>query len=162
MVRWKLFIVSVVAAALAAGFVTIDMWDNVKQALLVALSVLAAAVLVRLARGLPFTNADQFEVEEIKALTKAVQQIMRSLRLLIFVILATMLLIALAKPILDRVIPIAQSGWIPIYVRAAISFTLGLLLSYIFIRIRDVVHGDYDLVNLQSNYMVRAVERKSC
>jgi hypothetical protein len=44
--------------------VDVKSWDELKAGLLVALSVMAAGVLVRLARGLPFTAVDHYEVDE--------------------------------------------------------------------------------------------------
>jgi hypothetical protein len=85
----------------------------------------------------------------------------RRFLVLIFAIFAAMVLLTLAKPVLDKIVPAESSGWEAYFIRFAISTLLGLLLSYVFTRIADVVHGDYDLVDLQSNYMVRAVERKA-
>ena len=41
-----------------------------------------------------------------------------------------------------------------------LSGLIGLFLAYVFVRIIDVVRGDYDLVSLQGSFMVRAVERR--
>jgi hypothetical protein len=161
MIHWRAIVACLCASVVAGTLIPIDLWDSVKQPLLVASSVLAAGVLVRLARGLPFTNSDQFEVEEIRALTKAVKQVMRALRMLIFMLFIAMISLAFVKPILDRIAPSTNIGMFSIWARVLASGLLGFLFSYGFMRITHVVHGDYDLVDLQSGFMVRAVERKA-
>ncbi|MBH5372962.1 hypothetical protein [Bradyrhizobium glycinis] len=129
-----------------------------KAGLLVALSVMAAGVLVRLARGLPFTSADHYEVDEVRRLTKAVEQIMRSLKLLILAVLLAMIVLVTAASVLEafnRHMP-AFCHW----VGPALSGTIGLLLAYVCIRMWQVIRGDQELTSLQSKFIVRAVERK--
>jgi hypothetical protein len=75
MVRWRTILLPLLIGAICWRWVSVDFWDASKQALLVCLSVIAAGVLVRLARALPFTFADQYELDEIRSLTKAVSQI---------------------------------------------------------------------------------------
>jgi hypothetical protein len=97
----------------------------------------------------------------MRALTKAVKQVMHALRVLIFVLFSAMVLLAFAKPVLDNVTPPTNLGHAAILGRIVLSGLLGILFSYGFVRITHVVHGDYDLVDLQSAFMVRAVERKA-
>jgi hypothetical protein len=160
MIRWRTLIFPVLAGFLAAGFVSVAFWDLSKQAFLVSLSVIAAGVLVRLARGLPFTNVDHYEVEEIRELTKAVDQICRSLRALILVVLVAMVFLVLAKSVVDT----AKTAQITLdygeRIEAFASGLLGFLVGYIFVRMVQVIQGDYDLTKLQSKFIVRAVERK--
>lgn len=160
MIRWQTLIFPVLAGCLAAGFVSVSFWDLSKQAFLVSLSVIAAGVLVRLARGLPFTNVDHYEVEEIRELTKAVDQIIRSLRALIVVVLIAMVFLVLAKSVVD-IAKVAQFT-MPYCERIEefVSGLLGFLIGYIFMRMVQVIQGDYDLTKLQSKFVVRAVERK--
>lgn len=160
MIRWSNIIAPLIAAAIAARFISVQFWDASKQGLLVALSVIAAGVLVRLARGLPFTTADHYELDEIRHLTRAVSQVLRSLRLLIIVVLAGMIGLIFAKPILELSLTVAQLGPYEDYVEAAISGTLGLILCYVLFRMLQVVRGDQDLTELQSSFIVRAVERR--
>ncbi|WP_097091401.1 hypothetical protein [Novosphingobium sp. Chol11] len=147
-------------AAIAAWFaVPVDFWSDARSSLLTAFSVIAAAVMVRLARGLPFTNADHFEVEEIRQVATAIKQIMRSLQALIGFILATMIAITFA----DRVHDLFAQYGLPTtrYIADhALSAALGFCLAFVLVRIIQVVRGDYSLVELQSKFMIRAVERK--
>jgi len=151
-------LVPVVGAVVAALMVSVDFWDTSKASILTALSVIGAGVLVRLARGLPFTNADQFEVEEARKISSAIKQSIRALRILIIIILATMVSLVICKGVLSEFLILwPKAGSAP---ASVISGIVGLLLSYILIRIAAVIQGDVGLVDLQSEYFVKAVERK--
>ena len=157
--RLKNLIVPTVAAVAAWFLVPLDFWSGARSSLLTAFSVIAAAVMVRLARGLPFTNADHFEVEEIRQVTAAIKQIMRSLLALIMVVLATMI----AFTFVERIQALFDRFGLPTtkFISAHfLSATLGFLLAFVLMRIIQVVRGDYSLVELQSKFMIRAVERK--
>jgi len=160
MIIWRTAILPVAGAIFAGWFLTIGFWDDVRQSMLVALSVIAAAVLVRLARGLPFTATEEIEVEEARSVVHAVKQVMRSLQHLIRIALASMVWLVFLKPTAAYVVsfePLKQhSTGIEIF----LSGLTGLVLSYVFVRILDVLRGDYDVVNLQGDFMVRTVERR--
>jgi hypothetical protein len=153
--------IALLGAGAAAGWYLIDaqFWDQNKQPLLVALSVVAAAVLVRLARGMPITNTDFFEVSEIRKLTAAVRQLMRSLRALIIATLGCMFALIAAKPLLEyfKSWPALSTD---LDAGRLMSALIALLTTYVFFRIIQVVYGDYDLVELQASYMIRTVERR--
>lgn len=72
MIRWNNLLIPATVGLAAAYLIDLKFWDDQKAGLLVALSVMAAGVLVRLARGLPFTSVDQYELDEVRQLTKAV------------------------------------------------------------------------------------------
>jgi uncharacterized protein YacL len=122
--------------------------------------VIAAGVLVRLARALPFTTSDQYELDEIRRLTKAVAQIARSLRALLIAVLVGMIGLVVAKPI------VAAAKEAPIFeayapqIEGLVSGILGFILAYVLFRMLQIVRGDQDLTDLQSGFVVRAVERK--
>jgi hypothetical protein len=151
-------VLPVCGGAIAAAFVTVDFWDASKAAILTALSVIGAGVLVRLARGLPFTNADQFQVEEARKVASAIKQSIRALRVLIIIIFATMASLVVVKGVVSSI----ALRWPDVAVTAneISSGIVGLLLSYILVRITAVIQGDVGLVDLQSDYFVKAVERK--
>jgi hypothetical protein len=146
--------------ALTAGsLIDVKSWDGLKAGLLVALSVMAAGVLVRLARGLPFTSVDHYEVEEVRQMTGAVDQIMRSLKLLILIVLIGMVVLIVALP-LQSAIESQVSAGVRAWVGYALSGLIGLVLSYVCSRMWQVIKGDQELTTLQSKFVVRAVERK--
>ena len=145
-------------AAVASATAPVDFWDTSKASILTALSVIGAGVLVRLARGLPFTNIDQFQVEEARRISSAIKQSIRGLRVLILVILFTMVSLVLAKGL--AVATAAQWPSASHAFQLGISGEIGLLLAYILVRVTAVIQGDVGLVDLQAEFFVRAVERK--
>jgi hypothetical protein len=158
-VHLKNLILPALAGAATWFAVPLEFWHDARSSLLTAFSVIAGAVMVRLARGLPFTNADHFEVEEIRQVTTAIKQIMRSLLALIVVVLATMI----GFTFVDRAAALFVIYGLPttVYIaNHALSAVLGFLLAFVLMRIIQVVRGDYGLVELQSKFMIRAVERK--
>lgn len=160
MIRWKTLIVPFVAGVLSFLTVSLGFWDSTKQAILVSLSVIAAGSLVRLARGFPFTAPDHYEVSEIRALATAVEQIIRALRALILVVLTTMVVLVFAKPARDWLAGLMLDSDQSATLEHILSGVLGFALAYVFMRMVQVVQGDYDLTILQSGFVVRAVERK--
>jgi hypothetical protein len=160
MIRWGIIVVTVVAAFGAGRFLSVAFWDNAKPGMLVALSVIAAGVLVRLARGVPFNSPDQYEVEEARQLVNAVKQTMGALRALLFVVLVGMISLVAAKPTLDAIAGIDGAQLHLLYVEFTASAWIGALLTYAFVRIAQVVNGDRDVTNLQAKFLVRAVERR--
>ena len=149
-----------VAGTVCAILVSAGAWDGLKAGLLTALSVIAAAALVRLARGLPFTNPDYFEAEEVEQVTTAVKQLARSLRAFLIVAFGTMVLLLLAKPLADH----AKALFIPPAAQAidrALSFMVGAMLTYVLTRIGQIVGSDLSLLDSQAKFLVRAVHRKA-
>lgn len=160
MVRWSNLAVPLGAGGIAAWLVSIAFWDTSKQGLLVGLSVIAAGVLVRLARGLPFTNADQYELDEIRGLTAAMSQIARSLRVLVKAVLSGMIGLVVAKPLLAFVQSVDAFSRYEAWFERSMSFFLGFAITYVLWRMLQVVKGDQDLTELQSRFVVRSVERR--
>ena len=154
-------VATLAAAAISAALVGVGTWDKTKTGLLAALSVIAAAALVRLARGLPFTNPDHLEPDEVEQVTGAVQQLARSLRAFLGIVLAAMVLLVLAQPLANLV----ERLWLVEPAKAAIrmglSATVGGALGYVLVRLWQVVGSDLSLLDKQSTFMVRAVHRKA-
>jgi hypothetical protein len=159
MPRWRLLLLPVIAGVVGYHALDAAFWESVRQGLLVALSVVGAAVLVRLARGMPITNVEFFEVDEIRDLAAAVKKVMRSLRLLIVLTFSVMAGLAVFEPVSKLVIPSATNYGVDVV--AIASAVLAAAMTYVFVRIIDVVRGDYDLVDLQAALMVRSVERRA-
>lgn len=137
---------------------SVEFWDASKAAILTALSVIGAGVLVRLARGLPFTNADQFQVEEARKIAAAFKQSILALRMLMIIILGTMVSLVVVKGVVSA----TSLRWPNAATEADLiaSGIIGLLLGYILVRITGVIQGDVGLVDLQSEIFVKSVERK--
>lgn len=151
----------VAAAAISAALVGVSTWDEAKTGLLAAMSVIAAAALVRLARGLPFSNPDHFEPDEVEQVTGAVKQLARSLRAFLGVVLAAMVLLVLLQPLAN----IVERLWLITQAKALIvqglSGLVGGALAYVLVRIWQIVGSDLSLLDKQAKFMVRAVHRKA-
>jgi len=158
-IRWRNIIIPIIIGIVAACLVDVTSWDELKAGLLVALSVMAAGVLVRLARGLPFTSVDHYELDEVRQLTRAVDQIMRSLKLLVLVVLTGMVALVIALP-MEKALGAHLSASAGVWVGRTISGFIGLILAYVCSRMWQVIRGDEELTGLQSKFVVRAVERK--
>ena len=158
MIRWRNIIIPIIVGIVAC-LVDVTSWDELKAGLLVALSVMAAGVLVRLARGLPFTSVDHYELDEVRQLTRAVDQIMRSLKLLVLAVVIGMVALVIALP-MQKALGAHVSVSAGVWLGRAISGFIGLILAYVCSRMWQVVRGDQELTILQSKFVVRAVERK--
>ncbi|MCA3739261.1 MAG: hypothetical protein IM673_14565 [Phenylobacterium sp.] len=151
-------------ATLAAGFVRMGTWDEIKAGLMTALSVVAAAALVRLARGLPFTNPDHFEPDEVEQITAAVRQLARSLRMFLGVTLVTMAILAMAKPLgnlVGLVSGVLHAPEANLIGHRVLSGLLGGMFAYVAARMWQIVGSDLSLLDKQAEFTERAVHRKS-
>jgi len=154
-------IVTPAAAVLSAALVGIGTWDKTKTGLLTALSVIAAAALVRLARGLPFSNPDHFEPDEVEQVTSAVKQLARSLRAFLGVALCAMVLLILAEPLENLISKLWLAPAAKTALTQSLSGIVGASLAYVLVRIWQIVGSDLSLLDKQANFMVRAVNRKA-
>ena len=160
-IRWIHLLIPVACAGLAWAEVSVAFWESAKPSLMVALSVIAAGVLLRLARGLPFTNPDHFEISEARKIAAAMRSSARALRALIFAVFTTMMALVFAPSIalsLNRFLenhPDLQS-----YILPATSALIAFLLTYVFVRIATVIQGDIALIDMQSKLLENAVAQK--
>jgi hypothetical protein len=147
-------------AVIAAVSVRVSTWDSVKTSIITALSVAAAAALVRLSRGLPFSAASNFEPQEIQQITAAVIQLARSLRAFLAITILSMGVLIMVAPLIALADPMRNSAvvW---WGGRVLSSIIGGLLSYVVVRLFQIVASDLSLLNEQSKFMVRAVQREA-
>ncbi len=149
-----------IAAAVTYLWVDASVWNDAKTGLLAALSVIAAATLVRLARGMPFTNPDQFEAEEVEKVVAAVKQLSRSLRALLGVTLLAMVLLVVVPALTDSLARLRPTPpWLP-FVKAVLSASVGATLAFAMARLWQIVGSDLSLLDRQGSILIRAVHRK--
>ena len=144
----------------AAATVSVETWDDWRTSLLPALSIIAAGVLVRLARGLPFTNADHFKLEQFRDVSRRLKAISRSLRLLAYIAIGTMFALIIAKNLQSLAAELLVP-WASDAVSRIISFSLGAGVSYAVVRIVQVIEGDVTLLKLQSDILEAVIARKN-
>jgi hypothetical protein len=151
-----------VAVGTASGsWVSVSAWGDLRSNFLPALSVIAAGVLVRLARGIPFSNLDQFEVEEARRVSAAFVQVVRSLRALMYATLAAMLWLAVAPDLAQQLDPVISKMGFARFLNPTLSATIGLVVAFAITRMVEVIQGDVSLAILQQSLLVKAAERRA-
>jgi len=155
-------VLPIVCGIVSGVFTTVAEWDALRPALLPAISVIAAAVLVRLARGLPFTNADHSTLIQFRSIASNLESNARKLRALIFVCLGNIAVLILASGALKLVTAIPfRPDWVVSGLGCLISFMLGGMLAYAFTRVIEVVHSDVSLLRLQAGIIETVIANKN-
>ena len=158
MVTWLPIVMSVAAALICGLAVDVYGWEAGRLWLIPALSIIAAAVLVRLARGVPLTNPDHVRAEEVNEVTGAFTALIRALRSLFFVVLGTTVLVGAASPVaafLSQLMPASVD-----YGNRAGSALVGLSVGYCFARMLQIAQSDVSIANLQARLLREAVARR--
>lgn len=153
---WRPIVAPLLGGAASAFFIPLAVWSGITTGLLVVLSVSTAAILVRLARPIPFTNPSQFLPQELDKLSTAMRSISRSLRMLVYVCLATMTaVIVLPQPSLP-------SSWPALLLQASAmtaSAAIGAMVAFVVARLSQVVESDISLIELQGELLQQAAKR---
>lgn len=144
----------------AIGFVfcrwmTLALLKEILQPLIVAISIMAAALLVRLNRGMPTLDWKSLEVAERKILTHRVVELSReyiSVLALQFVTLVILLALSLIK---EKTFYGWPNG--PAIVLGALGALLGLCVS----RMGYIVWRDTDIVKLQKKLIDDSADREA-
>ena len=152
-------VLPILTGVVCAACVTTGNWDVQAAKLLTALSVIGAAVLVRLARGLSMPAGDAIEGDEARRLTSAIKTMVRRLRLLILVILGTMVLLVVLPGASSLLQEIAPTEWADLVQRFA-SGIIGLAIGYVLVRMVQVVNSDVGLVDIQAEVFLKSLSRK--
>ena len=140
-----------IALSLGAGFATAVFlaptnWLSIAALILVWLSILAAAVLFRLGRGLPAFETEELKPETISSLTRSVQSVARRLSVLFYIIVGT-LLVHIATILIGGSVEDGVS-----LVRTFVGIDSALVV-FTLCRAVVLVQGDVDLVKLQSRLL---------
>ncbi|WP_420725640.1 hypothetical protein [Hwanghaeella sp. LZ110] len=153
--------VPIILALLASQIVEARHWDEFRTGTIVALSVIAGAVFVRLARGMPITNMEYFEINEIEELSYAVKDVMRRMIQLLYFCLIGIFLTTFISLILKAIakIPFIDQTQAE-YVNSIVTGCVVVFIAFTFMRAIVLVRGDYDLVELQAELMTRFVKKK--
>ncbi|MDJ0947241.1 MAG: hypothetical protein QNJ30_27655 [Kiloniellales bacterium] len=155
-----------IAVPAALGWVAFEVmqpthWDEVGRGLTFALSLLGAAVLVRLARGMPVSDTGYFDVEEMRDLSRAVRKVYKALMLLFVVIICSILGLVFIGVLHGAISHISNldPGTI-LTLKQSATGVLVALVAFALLRAVALIKGDYDLVKKQASLMERAVERR--
>jgi hypothetical protein len=163
--RGKLLSLPVVGAllcALAVGYVSaryipLSIWKPVFPGMLVALSMLGAAVLVRLARNAPITAPAAFDDQDLKRFFDSLEELNRRL-FWIFLQAVTAIFV-----VLFSVVSSDYHGTLFGYARivsSVCSGLLGFILIWLVSRVIAMAMGDIGFVRLQREVLENALARQ--
>lgn len=145
----------------SALVVPMTTWVDLRTAVLPALSVIGAAVLVRLARGFPFTNADHFTLPEFRRTADKLRDIAHKLRTMMIVCLAAMGQIIIYPSLLAFVARQPLPGLLVGTMEAFMSGALAAATVYAFVRIIEVIQIDVALLKLQARLLENVIAAKN-
>jgi hypothetical protein len=156
------FVVASLIAAIAVGWATaryvpLSIWQPVFPGMLVALSMLGAAVLVRLARNAPITAPTAFDEEDLKRFFDALEELNRRLFWIFLQAVAAIFITLFA------IVVSSYKGSFFGFSGPASSVCsglLGLLLIWIPTRVIAMARGDIGFVRLQREVLQNALARQ--
>lgn len=154
--RARTFVVTVLAAGLFAWAVPLVRLFGAFQPLIVALSIMVAAVFVRLNRGMPTLEWKSLEPEKRKDLTSSIVDVTTEYGWIIGINA-----IALAGLVTLSVIGAADASAWPLWLRRAVSGVVGAVVTLCAARMAYVVWRDIDIVRLQKRLIDGAASRES-
>ena len=139
------------------NYIGLPTWVKAATGLFVVSSVLAGAVLVRLARPAPFSNPDVFTSSNVEVFYLA----LRTVNARLTVILAAIFLVIGALIVSLTYDPTGEATYHGLSVSSGLSAILGLGLTFIMIRLLSLVRGDFGFLDLQREIVLEARRAKS-
>lgn len=156
MARMTTIVATLVGAGLFAWAVPLARLFGVFQPLIVALSIMVAAVFVRLNRGMPTLEWKSLDPEKRKDLTASIVSVTTEYGWIIGINAA-----ALAGLVALSAIGIADAAVWPENVRRAVAGTVGGFAALCTARMAYVVWRDIDIVRLQKRLIDGAASREA-
>lgn len=132
------------------------LWVTVSQSLVTVVSLIAAGVLVRLARGVPFSAIDALSAEDARRLAKAIKQSVRVLRALLLVCFVTITYLVFFDQISTALSLTTMAEWLPF--TNTVDYSAGLLVAllvFMLMRTWAVIDGDIQIADIQADLLVR-------
>lgn len=156
MARATTVIVTILAAGLFAWAVPLVRLFGAFQPLIVALSIMVAAVFVRLNRGMPALEWKSLDPVKRKDLTASIVKVTTEYGWIIGINAVT-----LAGLVTLSVIGKDDAAIWPLWMQQSISGTVGCFVSLCVARMAYVVWRDIDIVRLQKRLIDGAASRES-
>lgn len=151
------FLLATAAGVLSARYISLATWQPVFPGLLVALSMLGAAVLVRLARNAPITTPTAFDDEDLRRFFNALEELNRRLFWIFLQAIASIFVVLLALVLTSHKGSIFGFGN---EICAACSGALGFVLVWLLMRVIAMARGDIGFVKLQRQVLENALARQ--
>ena len=154
--------VAAAAAAVTAGyvagrFVELSAWDPAFSGLLTALSLMAGAVLVRLARNAPITSPSTFDEKDLVRFFDSIENLSRRL-FWIFVQSIIAIFIVISAIVINHLT--SKSPVFTNYVNPGLSGTLAALLIWLVWRLALMARGDIGFLRLQRQIIYNSLRRE--
>ena len=134
-------------------------WDSIRSEAMLVLSVLAGAVLFRLGRGLPQVSIDHLEIDEAKKLAEAYIVVSRRLAYVAGVTAASLVGLAVIG-VFHRFIVLYLPPDLVAIVGSTATAILAAVIAFAFCRAIELVLGDISTVAIQSDSIVKGVQRR--
>lgn len=150
-------LLAVIAGAILGWIVPLDRVIATVSPLVVTFSIMAAAILVRMNRGMPSIDWKSLQQVERESLTGRIVKLTREY-LVILSLQAVTLVILIALGVLNTE-PNSPLTCVPDVWKHAIGAVTGFLLVLSFARMGYVVWRDYDIVKLQKQLIDGAGRR---
>lgn len=158
MERWLQIAVLCLAAGASLAMESKD-WDAIRLEGMTMLSILAAAVLFRLGRGVPSVSVDGLAVEEAESLATAYEEVARRLAAMAGVTALGLVGLAVIG-IVHRFISLNLPADVAEVVCKLLTALLAAVLALTFCRAVVLVRGDLSSVKIQGKSMVASVRRR--
>lgn len=149
--RHHISILVILAVGVIGGFATdAAFWADMGRDLLSVVSILAAGVLVRLARGVPFSSIKDLDPGEAKKLAYAIKRSVRVLEVMLW-----MCFLTIACLLLVPKVPAAWGAF------NFIAFATSFFLAFVLVRAFAVVRNDVQIADIQANILVGERNREA-
>lgn len=155
--------VGCVSIGAAAGkYAPLSSWEPALPGLLVALSMMGAATLVRLARNAPITAPATFDEADLKRFFDVLEELSNRLLWLFYQVVLAIILVILAMLIAKIPAPKPpETLHIAITLGAStVSGFMAALLSWLLTRLASMARGDIGFLKLQRQILENALARE--
>jgi len=160
-VNWGHLLPAVAVGIASYSLGSVTFWHNHLTELLSVHSIFAAAILVRLARGVSLGSSDAITVADARKLSSMIKILVRRLRALLVIILISMGLLIFAPTILDLVgLYLESNTWIVPRLDKILSMLIAFLVSFSALRVLAVAGSDVDLTDLQAENLIKSACEK--
>lgn len=150
--------VAIFAGVVAWRYAQLELWEPAFPGLLVAMSMLGAAVLVRLARNAPITAPTTFDDADLKQFFDTLELLAKRLFALFMQVVATICVVVLAIVVVHRLKNSGAPAWF--LVAPYVSGFLAFMLFWVVCRLAEMTYGDLGFLRLQRRILERALERE--
>ena len=134
-------------------------WASIRGGSMIVFSVLVGALLFRLGRGIPPVTVDYLEVDEAKDMASAFKTVARRLAIVAGVSTAALFGLAVVG-VLHQTVDQHLPPHIGAFCAKLLTAVLAGGIAFAFCRAFMVIRGDLSSIALQSDNMVKCVQRR--